>query len=192
MKWDRANHAFWSEFVCFQYTWTETQYWNINTVLQLFWTVLLATGCDQHHPWRHKESVSPSWGRGTKSYHTPRSIYINSWMYHLKHKQQSRTTAQKRNQNQVHPRVIDSPNLPRDTRDKVTRLLGRCSRQLCKSCAGANIVYSRAELVFILEHYLASKSFAAVREVFNNAYPDKEVPNKTTIHRLLYWCHQSL
>jgi hypothetical protein len=47
------------------------------------------------------------------------------------------------------------------------------------------MVYSRAERVFILEHYFASKSFAAVREAFSNAYPDKEVPNKTTIHRLV-------
>jgi hypothetical protein len=63
-------------------------------------------------------------------------------------------------------------------------LLGRCSRQLRESCAGANTVYSRAERVFILEHYFASKSFAAVREEFSNAYPDKEAPNMTTIHRL--------
>jgi hypothetical protein len=39
------------------------------------------------------------------------------------------------------------------------------------------MVYSRAERVFILEHYFASKSLAAVREAFSNAYPDKEVPN---------------
>jgi hypothetical protein len=39
-------------------------------------------------------------------------------------------------------------------------LLGRFSRQLRKSCAGANMMYSRAELLFILEHYLALKSFA--------------------------------
>jgi hypothetical protein len=51
-----------------------------------------------------------------------------------------------------------------------------------KNCAGANMVYSR-ECVFILEHYFASKSFAAVREAFSNVYPDKEVPNKTTVHR---------
>jgi hypothetical protein len=38
--------------------------------------------------------------------------------------------------------------------------------------------------VFILEHYLQWKSFAAVREAFSNVYPD-EVPNKTTIHRLV-------
>jgi hypothetical protein len=33
--------------------------------------------------------------------------------------------------------------------------------------------------------YFASKSFVAVREAFSNAYPDKEVPNKTTVHRLV-------
>jgi hypothetical protein len=37
----------------------------------------------------------------------------------------------------------------------------------------------------MLEHYFASKSFAAVLEAFSNAYPDKEVPNKTTVHRLV-------
>jgi hypothetical protein len=62
-------------------------------------------------------------------------------------------------------------------------LLGRCSRQLRKSCAGAKVVYSRAEGVFILEHYLASKSFVAVREALSNEYHNKDVPNKK-IHLL--------
>jgi hypothetical protein len=50
------------------------------------------------------------------------------------------------------------------------------------------MVYSRAERVLILEHYFASQSFSAVREAFSNAYPDKEVPNKT-IRRLVtkFW-----
>jgi hypothetical protein len=48
--------------------------------------------------------------------------------------------------------------------------------------ADPNMMYSRAERVFILEQYFASKSSAAVREAFSNAYPDKEVPNETTIH----------
>jgi hypothetical protein len=39
--------------------------------------------------------------------------------------------------------------------------------------------------MLVLEHYFALKSFAAVREAFSNAYPDKEVPNKTTVHRLV-------
>jgi hypothetical protein len=54
---------------------------------------------------------------------------------------------------------------------------------LRKRCVGANMVYSRAERLFILRHYVASKSFAAVREAFNSAYPDKEVLNRTTIYR---------
>jgi hypothetical protein len=64
-------------------------------------------------------------------------------------------------------------------------LLGRCSRQLRKSRAGANTAYQQAESVFILENVFASKSFATVCEAFSNAYPDKEVPNKTRIHRLV-------
>jgi hypothetical protein len=47
------------------------------------------------------------------------------------------------------------------------------------------MLYSRVERMFILEHCFASKSFAAVRETFSNAYPDKEVPNKTILHRLV-------
>jgi hypothetical protein len=39
--------------------------------------------------------------------------------------------------------------------------------------------------VFIAERYFVSESSAAVREAFSNAYPDKEVPNKTTIHKLV-------
>jgi hypothetical protein len=35
------------------------------------------------------------------------------------------------------------------------------------------MVYSRAERVFILEHYFPSKSFPAVRGAFSNTYPDK-------------------
>jgi hypothetical protein len=51
--------------------------------------------------------------------------------------------------------------------------------------ADANMVYSRAERVFVREHYFASKSFAAVRGALNNAYPDNEVLNKTALHRLV-------
>jgi hypothetical protein len=50
-------------------------------------------------------------------------------------------------------------------------------------------LYSRTKRLFIPEHYSASKSFAAVREAFSNAYPDKKVLNKETIHRLVtkFW-----
>jgi hypothetical protein len=39
--------------------------------------------------------------------------------------------------------------------------------------------------VFILERYFVSKPFCALREAFNNACHETEVPNKTTIHRLV-------
>jgi hypothetical protein len=35
-----------------------------------------------------------------------------------------------------------------------------------------------------LEHYIASKSFAAFRKTFSNACTYREVPNKKTVHRL--------
>jgi hypothetical protein len=47
------------------------------------------------------------------------------------------------------------------------------------------MVYTRGERAFFPEHYLSSKSFAAVRESYINLYPDTEVPNKTTVLRVL-------
>lgn len=38
------------------------------------------------------------------------------------------------------------------------------------------------------EHYFAKKSFAAVPKSFSNVYPNKEVQNKTTMHRMAtFW-----
>jgi hypothetical protein len=47
------------------------------------------------------------------------------------------------------------------------------------------MVYFRAGSVFILEQNFTSKSSSAVREAFSNVYPDKVVPNKTTIHWMI-------
>jgi hypothetical protein len=82
--------------------------------------------------------------------------------------------------------VVDSRNLPRDSRVMVIHLLGSHSSQLA---AGANMVYPLAELMFILEYYFAEKSFAVAHEKFHNVYSDKKVPNKTIIHRLVtkFW-----
>lgn len=55
-------------------------------------------------------------------------------------------------------------------------LLGHCSHQLHKSCTVVYMVYLQAECVFILEHYLISKSSAAVFKTFSNVYTNKEVP----------------
>jgi hypothetical protein len=60
-----------------------------------------------------------------------------------------------------------SPAIP-DSRSPM--LLGRCSFQLRKSRAEANMVHSWADRVFVLEHYFPSKSSAADREALSNVY----------------------
>jgi hypothetical protein len=40
-----------------------------------------------------------------------------------------------------------------------------------------------------VEHYFPPKSFAAFCEAFSNVHPEKEVLNKTTIHRLVTKFH---
>jgi hypothetical protein len=62
------------------------------------------------------------------------------------------------------------------------------ARATCAKAVQERTLYFH-ERVFILAHYFAYKSFAAVREAFNNAYPDKEVPFKTTIYRMVtaFW-----
>jgi hypothetical protein len=64
-------------------------------------------------------------------------------------------------------------------------LLGRCSRRLRRSRAGANVVRSRARRVTVPEHDVASKSSAAASEAFSNACIDREVLSKTAAHRLV-------
>jgi hypothetical protein len=86
-----------------------------------------------------------------------------------------------------HPRVILSTNLLRDIRAEIT-LVARSlptpvSQKLCRC---KHCIFTRAEeRVLILEHYFGSKSFAVAREAFSNVYPDKKVPNKTTVHGLV-------
>jgi hypothetical protein len=77
------------------------------------------------------------------------------------------------------PRVIDYSNLPCDTQVKVTLV----ARPLLTPVAQKLQV--RTWCIHEQEHFFASKSFADVRKAFVNAYPDKEVPKKTTIYRLV-------
>jgi hypothetical protein len=88
----------------------------------------------------------------------------------------------KGNQKHDHLRVFNSRSSPSTFESRSLLLLGNCFRQLRKSCASANTVHSRAERMFILEHYFVSKSFAVVREAFSSAYPDSEGTNMTTAH----------
>jgi hypothetical protein len=93
--------------------------------------------------------------------------------------EQSHTTAQSLNQKHIQPRVTDSPNPPSDNRVKVTFV----ARPLRKPVApelwqwAHGVAHSRAEGVFILENYFASKSLTGVRESFSCAYSEKTVPN---------------
>jgi hypothetical protein len=79
------------------------------------------------------------------------------------------------------------------------RLLGRCSHQLLKNCARVNMVYSRAERVFILEYYFASKcccswiisqcvSWQGSTELDNNT----QTCNKISGHRKVFFCGKRL
>jgi hypothetical protein len=51
------------------------------------------------------------------------------------------------------------------------------------------MVYSRAEHVFVPEHYFTLKYFTDVRKTVSNAYHDNKIQNKITIHRLVttFW-----
>jgi hypothetical protein len=53
-----------------------------------------------------------------------------------------------------------------------------------KSSADTKILNCMQKL-FLFEQHLTSKSCATLREAFNGEYPDKEVLNKTTVHRLV-------
>jgi hypothetical protein len=44
------------------------------------------------------------------------------------------------------------------------------------------VTQKHEQYVFLLGHYFASKSHAAVCEAFINAYPEREVLNKTAVH----------
>jgi hypothetical protein len=66
------------------------------------------------------------------------------------------------------PNVRDTPNLSVTLDSKSPLLLGRCSRQLRRSCADASMVCSRAEYVLIFEYYFGphAKVTALLQEFF--------------------------
>ena len=50
---------------------------------------------------------------------------------------------------------------------------------------GSAMVYSNKEWAFIIEHYFREKLYVKVKELFQTKFPDRPVPNKTTIHRIV-------
>jgi hypothetical protein len=114
---------------------------------------------------------------------THRSGWINHNLYFIDFlknlnttQQQPRTTVRKWNKEQI---------LPCDTRVKVTvvarPLFTPVAQKLCRCEHGVftirTCVHSRTLLLIAV--------FSNVRETFSNPYPDKEVPKKTIIHRLV-------
>jgi hypothetical protein len=45
--------------------------------------------------------------------------------------------------------------------------------------------FSQVQRVFIVEHYLASRSYLTCQNEFMDTFPDSPVPNKSTISRLV-------
>jgi hypothetical protein len=45
--------------------------------------------------------------------------------------------------------------------------------------------FSQDQRVFILEHYISTRSYAECQNAFRNSFPDSVVPNKSTIQRLV-------
>jgi Fe2+ or Zn2+ uptake regulation protein len=45
--------------------------------------------------------------------------------------------------------------------------------------------FSQVQRVFIVEHYLASRSYLTCENEFRDTFPDSPVPNKPTIYRLV-------
>jgi hypothetical protein len=45
--------------------------------------------------------------------------------------------------------------------------------------------FSQVQRVFIVEHYLASRSYLTYQNEFRDTFPDSPVPNKSTLSRLV-------
>jgi hypothetical protein len=57
--------------------------------------------------------------------------------------------------------------------------------QLSLNSRSARMSFSQAQRVFIVEHYLASRSYLTCQNEFRDTFPYSPVPNKWTISRLL-------
>jgi hypothetical protein len=58
-------------------------------------------------------------------------------------------------------------------------------RQLSSNSRSARMSFSQVERVFIVEHYLVSRSYLTCQNEFRDTFPDSPVPNKSTISRLV-------
>jgi hypothetical protein len=58
-------------------------------------------------------------------------------------------------------------------------------RQLSSNSRSVRMSFSQAQRVFIVEHYLASRSYLNCQNAFTDIFPDSPVPNKSTVSRLV-------
>jgi hypothetical protein len=59
-------------------------------------------------------------------------------------------------------------------------------RHLAFSSRSARMSFSQVQRVFIVEHYLASRSYLNCQNEFRDTFPDSPEPNKSTIRHLVY------
>jgi hypothetical protein len=106
-------------------------------------------------------------------------------MYHLKRNPRTITYYGKKwNQKQVHPRVIDSPNLPRDTRVKVTLVARTLPTPVAqKLCRCEHDVFTSRTYVHSWA-LLLIEIFCCFSRSIQQCVP-WQVPNKATKHRLV-------
>jgi hypothetical protein len=58
-------------------------------------------------------------------------------------------------------------------------------RHLSFNSRSARMSFSQVQRVFIVEHYLASRSYLTYQNEFRDTLPDSPLPNKSTISRLV-------
>jgi hypothetical protein len=58
-------------------------------------------------------------------------------------------------------------------------------RQLSFKSRSSRMYFSQVQWMFIVEHYLASRSYLTCQNQFRDTFPDSPVPNKSAISRLV-------
>jgi hypothetical protein len=58
-------------------------------------------------------------------------------------------------------------------------------RQLFSNSRSARMSFWQVQRVFIVEHYMASRSYLTCQNEFRDTFPDSRVPNKSTLSRLV-------
>jgi hypothetical protein len=64
-------------------------------------------------------------------------------------------------------------------------------RQLSSNSQSARLSFSQVQRVFIVEHYLASRSYLTCQNEFRDTIPDSSVRNKSTIPHLVNHFHDT-